>query len=1185
MADDINLPNLVSHLNVNLDGVSGAIGDAARQGSAMGSALGNGINRQLDDLLRHLPQVTIDGDSEPLDRDLARVHRDLARLDSQRIGVDISVPDALRQLEELETHLQRIGDEHPDVNVRAATAAAARQLEELRQAARHVDDTDVRIDVDVDEDRAGRFAGILGRMGRLAGPIAGVAASVGTATAAFGAAVPAAAAVVTTLENVAPAAGVAVTGMAAIQLASGAVKLAAVGMQDALTAALDPAKAKDFDKALEKLSPSARKFATTVRDMGPALREVQQSVQERVFSGLAEQLERTGTSVLPVLRTNLLSTADTLNTMGRNTLTAAGYLAENGTLGTALGSASAGLRNLAGVPALVVNGLGQIAAAAGPSFERLTAGAAKAATGIGDRMSAAFESGQMQASIEKAMGLLRQLMTVGGNVGTIIGNIFNAVPSGGGGLISLLSSVTDSLAKITATKGVQDAFRSLFQTMAAIGATAGPLLAQALAVIGPVVTALGPPIQQVVAALGAGLQPIIAALGPVLAQAAGAIGVLISALAPLLPVIGQLVASLLPAFTPLLAAFQTGFQALAPVVQQVAGILQATLAPILAQLPAIIAPLAALIADRLVFFFQLLGQVMVQLGPTLVSLGQTIGVLLAAIAPLLSAFVQLQAQLFSALMPVLTRVISVVAAVAQVLVGTLAAVLQNVVVPIIQVVAALLSGNFSGAWNIAKGAALAAGRFIAQQALQMGAAIAQGVSLAINWLKGMGSRAVGALSNLGSSLAGTVASAGSRMAAAISAKVSEAVAWVRGLPGRAAAALGSLAGSLYAAGGQLIQGLINGVKSKVGSLISSAKDAVSGAISAAKNVLGIHSPSRVFHEIGVNTIRGFIQGIDGTTAQLRAKVAAIVKQLPDNTKTGIGKLLARGTAELQRQITKRDGVIKALAAAQKRLDDLVKARDKAAGDITSGILSEANITTGHADVNSVSAITVELQQALKASQAFQANIVALRKAGLRSDLLQQIADAGVAGGAATAAALAKATPAQLAQINSLQAQLAKSATATGATVGDALYGAGIRAAQGLVSGLQSQKAAIEKVMRQIAQAMIDAVKKVHKTKSPSRAFADIGRMDMEGWRGGVVAHAARVISAARDTAHGVLDAASGVGGALAAVPTGAQIAGAYGGAAGLLREQNNVFNLYGSEASPDGILRALSWQGLVAGGA
>lgn len=1177
MADDINLPNLVSHLAVNLDGLNGTIADASRQGSSVGAALGGGIQRQLRDLLANLPEVQVDANSDQADRDLARLREQLQGLADERIGVDVSIDEALRRINQLTPHLQRLSDEHPEINVQAVTRQAARQLDELLDAARRVDDTDVDIDVDVDTDRPQQLTGIVARLGSVASGAAGALAGVGKAAAGIGAAVPLVAGVVQTLANVAPVAGVAVTGMAAVQLASGAVKLAAVGMDDALSAALDPSKAAEFSEALEKLSPNARAFATAVRDAAPALREMQQAVQDRVFAGLDEQLERTGASVLPVLRTNLLNAGTALNEMATGAAGAARELADSGTLGQALGSASTGLRNLSGIPGIVVTALGQIGAAAGPSFERLTAGAATAAQGIGERLSKAFESGAMQDAIETAIDLIGDLMEVGGNVGEIIGGIFNAVPEGGGGMVSILQDVTQAIADVVNTAGVQSGLRSLFETMGTIGTTVAPLLGSALSAVAPVFTALGPPIQTLVTTLGGALQPIIVALGPVLQAVAGAFGELIVAVSPLLEVFGQLITALLPVVMPLFQALSAVFAALAPVLQQVADALLGALAPILAQMPTYVQPFADLLAQLAQTLLPILAELFVALAPSLATLGAAFGQLLAAAAPIMAALGQLVVIILNALMPIIQPLIGLIASLAGILANLLAGTITNVVVPVLKFIAKLLTGDFSGAWQMAQNGVGKAASFISEKASAIGRWIGDAVGKAVAWLRGMGARALSALGNLAASMVAPALRAGQSMVNAVSQKISAAVTWVRGLPGRARAALGSLNGTLVAAGKSLIQGFINGISSMVGAVRGKLGE-ITGKLTSWKGPPA--KDAKILTPAGRLLIQGFIRGIDDSTAKLKSRLESITKALPANVRSGIGKSLAQGTAALRRQIAAREGVFKQLAAVEKKIKDLVSQRDKVRADITKGILAEANITTGRADVNSVSAITVGLQQALKATKDFQANIAKLRKAGLRADLLQQIADAGVDAGGATAAALAKATPAELKRINDLQGQLAKSATATGNTVGDALYNAGIRAAQGLLAGLRSQEGAIERQMRRTAEGMLKTVKKAHKTKSPSRAFHEIGVMDMEGWRGGLVATSARVMEAARSVAAGVLNAASGVGGALSATPLPGQLAAVYAGGGGGSSDTYNI-TMNGTRATPDELVRELSWRGLV----
>jgi phage-related protein len=1177
MADDINLPNLVSHLAVNLDGMSGAIADASRQGSSMGAALGGGVQRELQGLLAHVPEIQLDGNSTELDRDLARVRGELEELANQRIGVDVSIDEALRRIGELTPHLQRLGDQHPDINVSVSARGTARQLNDILAAARRVDGQDVDIDVNVDTDRPNQLNGILGRLAG-AGARAGASIATGFAKggAAIGAVVPLVAGVVSTLAQVAPAAGVAVTGMAAVQLASGAVKLAAVGMEKALTAALDPSKAAQFSEALDKLSPSAQRFATVVRDLAPALRETQQAVQEEVFRGLGDQLQRTATSVLPILRTNLLGAGTALHDMASGALDAGTELADSGTLGQALGSASQGLRNLSGIPGVVVTALGQIAAAAGPSFEALTEGASGVAERIGERLGAAFESGAMQDAIERAVDLLGQLRDVGENVFDIIGSIFNAVPAGGGGMVAVLQDVTAAIADVMNTADVQDGLRSLFETMGTIGATVAPLLAQALLAVAPVVSALGPPIQTLVTVLGDALGPIIEALGPVLQAVAVALGQLIVAVSPLLTVFGDLITALLPVVLPLFQALGEVFAEIAPVLQELADALLGALAPILAQMPTYVQPFADILVMLAQTILPIVADLFVQLAPSLATLGQAFGQLLVAAAPIMEAFGQLVGLLLEALMPIIQPLIGLIASLAGILASLLAGTITNVVVPVLEFVAKLLTGDFSGAWQMAKDGVGNAASWIGEKATAIGKWIGDGVGAAIGWLKGLPGRAGSALANLAASLVAPAVRAGTQMVSSINKKISEAVAWVKGLPGRASAALGDLNRTLIDAGRRLIQGFINGISEKVGAVKSTLSD-LTGKLTDWKGPA--KKDAKILTPAGRLLIEGFIKGIDGTTAKLRSRLESITKALPDNVRSGYGKTLKRATAELEKLVTKRDGVIKKLAAGQKKLDDLVKARTKASSDITKGILDEATITTGRADVNSVSAITVGLQQALKDTKAFQANIAQLQKAGIRSDLLQQIADAGVSAGGATAAALAKATPAELKRINDLQAQLAKSATSTGNTVGDALYLAGINAAKGLVAGLKSQEKAIEAQMTRIAKGMITTTKKVHRAKSPARAFYDIGVMDGEGLRGGLLSMAARVRDAAQSMAGAALDVASGTVGSLAGTPSASQLAAVYAGGSG--GDTTNNFHLYGSEASPDGILRALSWQGLV----
>jgi len=79
-------------------------------------------------------------------------------------------------------------------------------------------------------------------------------------------------------------------------------------------------------------------------------------------------------------------------------------------------------------------------------------------------------------------------------------------------------------------------------------------------------------------------------------------------------------------------------------------------------------------------------------------------------------------------------------------------------------------------------------------------------------------------------------------------------------------AVESHTGEMQAAGKRLglavADGMSGGLASKVSDVAQKAQDLASGAVNKAKNFLGIHSPSRVFHEIGAYSGEGMANGLD-----------------------------------------------------------------------------------------------------------------------------------------------------------------------------------------------------------------------------------------------------------------------------------------------------------------------------------
>ncbi|TJZ55616.1 hypothetical protein FCH28_09770 [Streptomyces piniterrae] len=1190
MADEINLPNLVSHLQVDLQNTSGIVADATRQGSAVGQALGESLQRRVQAATNDIPPVEIDANSNGFDRDLDRVRRELQRLGNQRIGVDISIEDALRQMDRLEPHIERLARTHPDIDVRASVAEAAANLADIRAAATAVDAVEPEIDVHVEvhdaEENTERLRGALGRLSAMTSGLGGLSATLARVGTAVGSIVPVAAGAVAALQQMAPAAGLAATGVLGVAATAGTLKLAMTGVGDAVTAALDPEAATKYGEALAKLSPHARAFVETIHQAQPALDALRRSVQDKVFAGLDTQLKATASATLPALRQALNTSAGTLNRMAQSALSAARTLARDGTLGTALQGATAGMRQFSKLPGIVVQGLGQVGAAAAPAFQRLSKFAGEKLDQLSAKMNTAFKSGAMERAIETAVSLAGQLIHVAGNVADIFRSIFSAAQTSGGGFLGVISKITDSLKKAFAGPEVQGGLKSLFSTMSQLATTAGPLLGQALGVVGGVLQKLGPPAQTLIKALGATLQPVIRALGPLLASVAGAVGKLVVALAPLLTGIGKIVAALLPAIQPVFGALSRLFQSLAPVVTQLAVGLSSYLAPVLSGLVKIIASLIKGNLDELSVIFNSLQPMMPQIAKSLGEVGKAGGDLLSAIAPLLPQLTKLSMTVINQLLPAIVPLIPPIVKLASALFAMAVNAVTKYAIPALQKLITFISGlqKYMApgikaiTWFVNK---ISSGFEWLYDHLVGHSVIPDMVRGIVSWLASLPGKALGVLASLPGRIASLAGDAAARFTGMIRSGMSQAVSWVGGLPGRIAGALGNLGGLLWNAGTSIVRGLITGIRSA----IPGVQSVLNGLTNMIPDWKG--PPRRdatLLTPAGKTLIRGLIDGIDASTKSLKSKLGQVTtlieRSIGINAKnrrktSGLGSLLSRierDNTSILRLAARRDAAAKSLAAATKKLTDITKERDKLASETKGRILGEANIAEGRADVNSVTAITVGLQQALKKTGAFANQIAALRKRGLRADLLQQITDAGVESGSATATALSRASAADLARINLLQSQLSTAAGKVGSTVADQMYGSGVRAAQGLVDGLKRSQASIERQMEKIAVSMVRAIKSKLKIHSPSRVFADIGAQTAEGLRRGMLGATGAVAAASGTLATAATRAASGV-------PAVGALSGAYAGAAA--GSTNNTFNLYQTDASPDGILRALSWQGLV----
>lgn len=119
---------------------------AARQGDETAGAFSRSLKARLEAAFKSLPKADVRLSTTGVDADLARLRARMEALSGKRIGIDIDAGRALAEVTDIEARLKRLGAQHPNVQVRADTAAALAQLAAFRAEVDAVDGKNVDVD-------------------------------------------------------------------------------------------------------------------------------------------------------------------------------------------------------------------------------------------------------------------------------------------------------------------------------------------------------------------------------------------------------------------------------------------------------------------------------------------------------------------------------------------------------------------------------------------------------------------------------------------------------------------------------------------------------------------------------------------------------------------------------------------------------------------------------------------------------------------------------------------------------------------------------------------------------------------------------------------------------------------------------------------------------------------------------
>ncbi|MFF9118245.1 hypothetical protein ACF09Y_22045 [Streptomyces massasporeus] len=123
---------------------------ATRGGEQAGGAFARSLRARLEAAFRSMPRLDVRLSDTGIDADLARLRARLEALAGKTVGIDIDAATARAQAADIEERLRRIGAAHPNVAVRADTAAAIAQLQLLQQQIDETTRDPARIRVETD---------------------------------------------------------------------------------------------------------------------------------------------------------------------------------------------------------------------------------------------------------------------------------------------------------------------------------------------------------------------------------------------------------------------------------------------------------------------------------------------------------------------------------------------------------------------------------------------------------------------------------------------------------------------------------------------------------------------------------------------------------------------------------------------------------------------------------------------------------------------------------------------------------------------------------------------------------------------------------------------------------------------------------------------------------------------------
>lgn len=502
-----------------------------------------------------------------------------------------------------------------------------------------------------------------------------------------------------------------------------------------------------------------------------------------------------------------------------------------------------------------------------------------------------------------------KLIQLLGNIANIIVNVATAMAPFAAAVLDVAIAITNFVESLTATHPAIGIMLGLIVTLAGIFMTLGPPIMGAIDFIGKFVRVLTGASTAIegLTAIGSGLMTALEGLGAAFLALDAPILLIIGAVAAVIAILVWLWNTNESVRNALTNAWDVISTTIGGAIQSVID----WFIQLYDNIMQTIEPLIPIFQQFGDFINQILGVVVVQAINFLVEafkgLWLAVSVIFTAIGAIVSSVIQIIVGLFTAFIQLITGDFS---GALQTLQNTFTNVL-NTIWGAVQSIFSQISNFIFASLNSILGTSISSWSQIWSSTTQY---LSQIWSSVTNWFSRVAqtvaskmAQALGFIISHGAQWVSAIIDAMARFVSGVISGFVNVIGQVKSGMSRAVAAIRGFLGQFVSAGIQMMAGLARGIMSGASQVISSAVNVAKSAISAVKGALSIHSPSRVFKDIGAYTMEGMHLGMNTEGSKVIDLASSIASRVSSgfNSSLNIPKITSdfrNATASVNAQV-------------------------------------------------------------------------------------------------------------------------------------------------------------------------------------------------------------------------------------------------------------------------------------------